>query len=137
MFICAAEAFSTDCNGVNYKREREKLLGANLRKYLGINQFGVRAAREKEKQRIIKYNERSNVRNQRRPLLPRGRSLALAQLAPTDLAVGSAAPAATRDFIVARVRAYLPGRTSYAPALLRAAPVEASESAAPTTCPTE
>ena len=49
------------CNGVNYKCEREKLLGANLQKYLSVNEFGVQAAREK--QHIIKNYERSNVRN--------------------------------------------------------------------------
>ena len=135
--MCYPHVQGASCNEVNYKRERENLLGANLRKYLGVNQFGVRAAREKEKQRIIKYNERSNARNQRRPLLPCGRSLALAQLAPTTLAVGSAAPAATRDFVDARMRAYLPGCSSYAPALLCAAPAEEAESAAPTTCQTE
>ena len=34
------------CNGVNYKREREKLLEVNLQKYLSVNQFGVLVARE-------------------------------------------------------------------------------------------
>ena len=75
----------------------------------------------KVKLHVGRNNERLKVQPLRRPLLTRVRCLDFAQLALTGLTFGRAAPAATRDFFVMRVRAYIPGRTSCACALLRSA----------------
>ena len=106
-----------------------------MRDYL-TNTDPSRTAAVESKIQDAYRNEQRALERVKPPLsaAPRGRLPALAQRAPTGLAVGSAAPVTTRDFVVARVIAYLPGRTSYAPVLLCAAPAEAAESASATTC---